>query len=149
MSKPEKAAYVVIALLIALGSYLSHFHYEAFRERYVMEDGPLESATAILLFATGMLIFLTFGTAATVARLIGAGEPDVMPPQREDRHIQSGAAEPSNRQIGLRDRSRRDRAAGLPQSNSRDTGQSRAKARQDRRKDPSVHSDSGSSDTWT
>lgn len=38
--------------------------------------GGLAVATAILLFATGMLIFLTFGTAATVARLIGAGEPD-------------------------------------------------------------------------
>ncbi len=37
--------------------------------------GGLAVATAILLFATGMLIFLTFGTAATVARLLGAGEP--------------------------------------------------------------------------
>lgn len=37
--------------------------------------GGLAVATAVLLFATGMLIFLTFGTAATVARLLGAGEP--------------------------------------------------------------------------
>ncbi len=37
--------------------------------------GGLAVATAVLLFATGMLIFLTFGTAATVARLVGAGEP--------------------------------------------------------------------------
>ena len=37
--------------------------------------GGLAVATAILLFATGMLILLTFGTAATVARLLGAGEP--------------------------------------------------------------------------
>ena len=37
--------------------------------------GGLAVATAILMFASGMLIFLTFGTAATVARLIGAGDP--------------------------------------------------------------------------
>lgn len=36
--------------------------------------GGLAVATAILLFASGMLIFLTFGTAATVARLIGADD---------------------------------------------------------------------------
>ncbi len=36
--------------------------------------GGLAIATAILLFASGMLIFLTFGTAATVARLIGADD---------------------------------------------------------------------------
>ncbi len=36
--------------------------------------GGLAVASAILLFAAGMLIFLTFGTAATVARLLGAGE---------------------------------------------------------------------------
>ncbi|MCP4434051.1 MAG: MATE family efflux transporter [Actinomycetia bacterium] len=38
--------------------------------------GGLAVASAVLLFATGMLIFLTFGTAATVARLLGAGQPD-------------------------------------------------------------------------
>lgn len=38
--------------------------------------GGLAVATAILLFASGMLVFLTFGTAATVARLIGSGDPD-------------------------------------------------------------------------
>ncbi|MFV0316645.1 MAG: MATE family efflux transporter [Microthrixaceae bacterium] len=38
--------------------------------------GALAVASAVLLFATGMLIFLTFGTAATVARLLGAGDPD-------------------------------------------------------------------------
>jgi len=37
--------------------------------------GGLAVATALLLFATGMLVFLTFGTAATVARLLGAGRP--------------------------------------------------------------------------
>ena len=37
--------------------------------------GGLAVATAVLLFASGMLIFLTFGTAATVARLLGADEP--------------------------------------------------------------------------
>ncbi len=37
--------------------------------------GGLAVASAILLFASGMLIFLTFGTAATVARLIGADDP--------------------------------------------------------------------------
>ena len=34
----------------------------------------LAVATTLLLFATGMFIFLTFGTAATVARLLGAGQ---------------------------------------------------------------------------
>ena len=38
--------------------------------------GGLAVASSILLFCTGALIFLTFGTAATVARLIGAGDPD-------------------------------------------------------------------------
>lgn len=37
--------------------------------------GGLAVGSAVLLFATGMLIFLTFGTAATVARLLGAGRP--------------------------------------------------------------------------
>ncbi len=37
--------------------------------------GGLAVGSAVLLFATGMLVFLTFGTAATVARLIGAGRP--------------------------------------------------------------------------
>ena len=37
--------------------------------------GGLAVATTLLLFATGMFIFLTFGTAATVARLLGAGDP--------------------------------------------------------------------------
>lgn len=37
--------------------------------------GGLAVGSAVLLFATGMLIFLTFGTAATVARMLGAGRP--------------------------------------------------------------------------
>lgn len=37
--------------------------------------GGLAVASAILMFVTGMLIFLTFGTAASVARLLGAGDP--------------------------------------------------------------------------
>jgi putative MATE family efflux protein len=37
--------------------------------------GGLAVASAILLFVTGMLIFLTFGTAASVARLLGADDP--------------------------------------------------------------------------
>ncbi len=36
--------------------------------------GALAVGSAVLLFASGMLIFLTFGTAATVARLLGAGD---------------------------------------------------------------------------
>lgn len=36
--------------------------------------GGLAVAGSLLLFATGILIFLTFGTAATVARLLGAGD---------------------------------------------------------------------------
>ncbi|MEZ5269223.1 MAG: MATE family efflux transporter [Microthrixaceae bacterium] len=38
--------------------------------------GALAVGSAVLLFATGMLVFLTFGTAATVARLLGADEPE-------------------------------------------------------------------------
>lgn len=38
--------------------------------------GGLAVGSAVLLFATGMLIFLTFGTAATVARLLGAGRSE-------------------------------------------------------------------------
>jgi putative MATE family efflux protein len=37
--------------------------------------GGLAVASAVLLFVTGMLIFLTFGTAASVARLLGVGDP--------------------------------------------------------------------------
>lgn len=37
--------------------------------------GGLAVSSTVLLFATGMLVFLTFGTAATVARLLGAGRP--------------------------------------------------------------------------
>lgn len=36
--------------------------------------GGLAVGSTVLLFATGMLVFLTFGTAATVARLLGAGQ---------------------------------------------------------------------------
>lgn len=35
----------------------------------------LAVASTLLVFATGMFIFLTFGTAATVARLLGLGDP--------------------------------------------------------------------------
>ena len=35
----------------------------------------LAVASTLLLFVTGMFIFLTFGTAATVARLLGSGDP--------------------------------------------------------------------------
>lgn len=37
--------------------------------------GGLAVGSVVVLFATGMLVFLTFGTAATVARLLGAGRP--------------------------------------------------------------------------
>jgi putative MATE family efflux protein len=36
--------------------------------------GSLAVAATVLLFATGVLVFLTFGTAATVARELGAGD---------------------------------------------------------------------------
>ncbi len=37
--------------------------------------GGLAVGSVVVLFATGMLVFLTFGTAATVARLLGARRP--------------------------------------------------------------------------
>ncbi|MEZ5238837.1 MAG: MATE family efflux transporter [Microthrixaceae bacterium] len=37
--------------------------------------GALAVGSAVVLFATSMLVFLTFGTAATVARLLGSEQP--------------------------------------------------------------------------
>lgn len=37
--------------------------------------GALALGSAVVLFSTSVLVFLTFGTAATVARLVGAGRP--------------------------------------------------------------------------
>lgn len=88
MRKLEVAIYGLIAILIALGVYLSHWQEEFFLERYIVEDGPLEWGTFVMLTLSGFLmlgrawrlrqgrsrIFLGVTVLAGLVLLFGAGE---------------------------------------------------------------------------
>ena len=87
-AKIEKVAYVVIILIIASGAYLAQFHHDFFRNTFIIEDGPLENATAVLFFITGVImitravklrkkrskLFLLATVGAGLVMFFGAGE---------------------------------------------------------------------------
>ena len=88
VSKIEKAVYIAVVIIIAVGAYLAQFHHDIFRYNYIMEDGPLESGTAILFFIAGVImltraiklrkkrskLFLAVTVMAGLLMFFGAGE---------------------------------------------------------------------------
>lgn len=118
----EKLAYLVIVLLIAIGAYLSHFQETIFRDYYIVEDGPLESGTAVFLFLTGLLMlaravrlrrmrsrpFIAVTALVAVVLFFGAGEEiswgqrifDLETPESLARHNKQGETNLHNLEIG-------------------------------------------------
>ena len=81
-------AYGVIAAVITLGIYFSRMNEELFLNHYIVEDGPLEWSTVVMLFAAGCLmmvrairlrgkrtkLFLAMTAFAGLVLFFGAGE---------------------------------------------------------------------------
>ena len=66
MNRAEKALLVAVAILVGLGAILSHTAEKFFRERYVIEDGPLEWLTVVaFVIAAGVLVW----RAATLRKI--------------------------------------------------------------------------------